>query len=399
MRVIARLSVGGAPTQAIALSRLMAPNYETTLVTGKTSPGEVEMTAQLDQYGVTPVRIADLRREIGTHDVRALAAIRGLIRTSRPAILHTHAAKGGVVGRLAAMLNAGKGPQVIVHTYHGHVLKGYFPPRKAQVFTELERTLARKTTCLIAVSSQVKAELLELGVGEERQYRVVEDGFDLQPFLLTGEPRMAERRRVRHALGISQEAIVVTLFARLVAIKRVDRFLRIVARLRAVSNLRFLVVGDGELRHDLTVLARTLGVEQYVTWTGFRHDIPSLCFASDVVVLTSDSEGAPVSLIEAQAAGVPVVATDVGGTRSVVTHGHGGYLVSAGDESGFAELVSTLLRDPDQTWRMGGADRERVVNRYSTERLRRDLLALYQELLESNAQRSRLAGAGGIVRT
>jgi glycosyltransferase involved in cell wall biosynthesis len=383
MRVIARLSVGGATTQAIMSSRLLAPEYHTTLVTGTISPGESEMTDLLAREGVTPVRIPALRREIGRHDLSALRTMRTALERIRPAIVHTHAAKAGAVARSAAVLPNGFGTPKLVHTYHGHALRHYFSPAKEKGFIALERMLARPTDRLVVVSPEIRDELLAIGVGRERQYRVIEDGFELGPFLAGDEVRGDERRRVRAELGIPEDARLLTLIARLVPIKRVDRFLRIAARLRDLPDVRFLIVGDGELGEELRAEAVRLGLGEQLTWAGFREDIPAICFASDAIALTSDTEGAPVSLIEAQAAGVPVVATDVGGTRSVVRAGEGGALAAANDEEGFAALARRILEDPATAAARSESVRAAVAERHSTARLRRQLSELYAELLDA----------------
>jgi glycosyltransferase involved in cell wall biosynthesis len=381
LRVIARLSFGGATTQAIVSSRLLDPHYATTLAAGTTSPGEAEMTELLERERVTPVRLPALRREIGPHDARALGSMRRLMGRVRPALLHTHAAKAGAVARAAATLPGPGRPARVVHTYHGHTLRHYFSPMKEKGFVAVERALARRTDRLVVVAPQVRDELLEIGIGAEHQYRVIEDGFELGEFLAPPERRAAERARLRAELGIPDGAPVLTLIGRLVPVKRVDRFLRVAARLADVPDLRVLIVGDGELRDELGRAAGELGLRERVHWLGFRDDIPALCFASDAIALTSDAEGAPVSLIEAQAAGVPVVATDVGGTRSVVSDG-AGFLADRDDEEALAAHARHLLEDPGRASALGEQARAAVAERFSTDRLRQQLLALYSELLD-----------------
>ena len=308
-------------------------------------------------------------------------AMTSTLRRIKPHILHTHMAKAGTIGRVAAMLAGGAAPPVRVHTFHGHVLTGYFSAPKARLFASIERRLAKSTTKLVAVSDEVRDDLVRLRIAPRDQIETIPLGFDLAPF--DGTPAdVAERRRaVRAELGIAPEARVVTLVARLVPIKRVDRFLRVATRLVDLEDVRFLVVGDGELQSELHAsdLARSLAPR--LVWTGIRRDMPSVMAASDVVALSSDNEGTPVSLIEAQAAGVPVVATNVGGMAGAVWDGRSGILVAPNDEGGFADALRRLLLDRDLATRFGAAGREHVQDRFSADRLVRDIDLLYRRLL------------------
>jgi glycosyltransferase involved in cell wall biosynthesis len=328
------------------------------------------------------VLLPSLRRSIGAHDVRALASLRRLIRSERPEILHTHTAKAGTLGRLAALLVARRDrPRVSVHTFHGHVLSGYFGGWQSLVIRSVERWLSARTTRLIAVSQEVADDLVQAGVASRDQVAVIPLGFDLGPFALSERAARDLRMTMRARLGIAPDDRVVVIVARLVPIKRIDRFLRIAERLSGVPKLRFLVVGDGELCGGLRSWASTHSLGERMVWAGIQRDMPAIYSASDVVVLTSDNEGTPVSLIEAQAAGLPVVATDVGGVRSVVDEGETGILIDPDDEAGFAEAISSLLEDPARARRLGARGRERV-DRFRLDRLLDDIDGLYRSLLE-----------------
>jgi glycosyltransferase involved in cell wall biosynthesis len=382
-RIIGRLEVGGAATQAITMTRLLDAQFDTQLLTGPARPGEDEMTELMAEHHVQPTYVSGLRRAIRPHDAAATAAVARHIRRHRPAILHSHAAKGGTVGRVAAVLSGSARPPVIVHTFHGHVLRGYFNPALTRAFVQIERALARFSTRLIAVSPEVRDELLDLGVGNAGRFEVVPVGFDLSRFESPSATERAQlRRRVRAELDVPEEASVVCLIARLAPIKRVDRFLRIAA---AVTDptVHFVIVGSGHDMPRLQGLASELGVDSRVHWAGFRTDIPALVFASDVMALTSDNEGTPVSLIEAQAAGLPVVATRVGGTASVVRDGESGLLFAPDDESGFAAGLQRLSGDPALRIKMGRHGARHVSGRYSVRRLVADLSSLYGELLSA----------------
>jgi glycosyltransferase involved in cell wall biosynthesis len=270
----------------------------------------------------------------------------------------------------------------VIHTYHGHSLTGYFSERAAGFYRLVERLLAPHTDVLLAVSGEVRNDLVELGVAPASQFRVMPLGFDLAPF--TGDvDRAARRRALRAAWGAGGEELVVTLITRLVPIKRVDRFLAVARRLASRPGVRFVVIGNGELHAELAGSDDAVALGERLVWAGFRRDIPDVCFASDVVMLTSDNEGTPVSLIEAQAAAVPVVATDVGGVRSVVRDGESGLLAPADATDALADAVERLLDHPELRTRMGAAGRAHVTSLYTLERLVADHAALYDELLAS----------------
>lgn len=381
LRVIARLNVGGPAIQAITLTRQLAEKgYETTLVRGTEGPREGSMDGLAAALGVAPVRIAALRRELGPRDLLAfLALLRVMIRV-RPAIVHTHAAKAGALGRLAALV-LGRRKVVTVHTFHGHVLEGYFPGRKASLFAAIERALAARTTRLIAVSPEVRDDLVRLRIAPPSRISVVRLGFDLGRFLAAPEVQRERRAAFRASAGIADRVALVTLVARLVPIKRVDRFLRIAAQAAQCTAAEFLIVGDGELHDELRAhpAAGQLGARLH--WLGFTAAIEDVYFASDLVVLTSDNEGTPVSLIEAAACGRPVVSTDVGGVPEVVRDGQTGYVVAPDAEDVFAQRMADLLADPDRAARFGAAGREHVTANFTLQRLVDDLDTLYRDLL------------------
>jgi glycosyltransferase involved in cell wall biosynthesis len=386
VRIIARLNIGGPAIQAITLTKLLRERgYETRLVRGSEGVAEGNMDYLAAELGVQPTRIEALRRDPSPEkDVRALGSLIRILRADRPHVVHTHAAKAGTLGRLAVVLAFPKrsARPSLVHTFHGHSLTGYFGGCTSAVYGAIERWLAHRTDALLAVSDEVRDDLVRLGIASPDRFTVVPLGFDLAPFLDDSD-REARRSALRQELGIPDDAELVTLVARLVPIKRVDRFLR-VARLVAEARplARFLVVGDGELRDQLRASAEARALRDRVIWAGFRRDMPSVCFASDVVVLTSDNEGTPVSLIEAQAASVPVVGTDVGGMRAAVIDGQTGILEPTEDEPALAAAVERLLGAPDYAAALARAGREHVLGSFGIRRLIDDLDLLYRALLE-----------------
>jgi glycosyltransferase involved in cell wall biosynthesis len=381
VRIIARLNIGGPAIQAITLTRRMsARGYATMLVRGREEPDEGSMDYIARELDVTPVLVPSLRRNPGWRDLLALPALIRILRRGRPQIVHTHAAKGGALGRLAALIAfpRRRARPILIHTYHGHSLTGYFSGRTALVFRRIERLLAPRTDVLIAVSDEVRDELASLGIAPPDRFAVVPLGFDLAPFAVDADERRRRRERLRLELGIPDEAQVVTAIARLAPIKRIDRFLRVAVEVAAERpEARFVVVGDGELREQLRASPEALALDGRLTWTGFRRDVADLCFASDVVVLTSDNEGTPVSLIEAQAAGTPVVSTRVGGVASVVGAGR---IVERTDERELAAAVAAVLGDRALAERAASESGDAAA-RFSLETLVERIDALYRGAL------------------
>jgi glycosyltransferase involved in cell wall biosynthesis len=382
VRVIARLNIGGPAIQAITLTRLLEPRgYRTRLIRGRESPSEGNMDYLAHELGVVPTLIPSMRRDPGRGDIAALARLVWILRRDRPELVHTHAAKAGTLGRVATLtaFPRRRGRPVVVHTYHGHSLTGYFATRTAAFYRAIEQRLARHSDALIAVSEEVRDDLVRLGVAEPERFVVIPLGFDLSRFVDDAH-RAARRTALRSEWGLTDEDEVVTLIARLVPIKRVDRFLRVARALSQRPRARFVVVGDGELRGPLVDCPDARALDGRLVWAGFRRDMADVCFASDVVLLTSDNEGTPVSLIEAQAAAVPVVGTDVGGVRSAIRSGVTGLLVPPGEDQILADATASILDDVPTAERMGAAGREHVTSLFSVERLVEDHDRLYRGL-------------------
>jgi glycosyltransferase involved in cell wall biosynthesis len=383
VRVISRLNVGGPSIQVISLTKLLgARGYSSTLVRGREGSNEGNMDHLAEEMGVQPVMLRGLRREVGLHDLVALVGLIRLFRRIRPRIVHTHAAKAGALGRIAALITPGVKPDAVVHTFHGHVFEGVFDSARAgKVAMWVERALSRLTTQFVAVSGEVRDDLVRYRVARPDQVEVVRLGFDLSRFKLGEEERERERTALRQELGIPADARVVSIVARVARMKRVDRFVRVAGRLADMQDVYFLIVGDGPKREEIerSPAARALGSR--LIWAGLRSDIASVCAATDVMVLTSDNEGTPVAFIEAQAAGLPVVGTDVGGVTTVVEEGRTGRVLPREDENGLASAVRDLLDDPDMRSRMGEAGRIRAFREFGIDRLVDDIDGLYRRLL------------------
>jgi glycosyltransferase involved in cell wall biosynthesis len=357
--------------------RLDPARFETILVHGSLAAGERSMADLAEREGARMMTVPKLVQPPRPHlDAVAFARVASIARRFRPDIVHTHTAKAGFVGRLAALAAVRPRP-AIVHTYHGHVLEGYFGPTTERAYRSIEALLARRSDCLIGVSQATVDDLVRLGVAPSTKFRVVPLGLDLEPF---ARVEVAERSRLRAELGIGEDEVVATFVGRVVPIKRVDLLLRAAALARRRVPLRLLVVGDGELRPRLEAQARELGIADVVSFLGYRRDLPAIATASDVAVLTSANEGTPVSLIEAAAVGRPAVATDVGGVAEVVTP-ETGLLVPSNDAEAFAAALVGLASDPELRARLGAGARERALRRYSASRLVADIEGLYEELV------------------
>ena len=301
----------------------------------------------------------------------------------RPHILHTHTAKAGAVGRTAALLAGDARPPVIVHTFHGHVLRGYFDPARTQVFREIERRLARHTSRLIAVSPQVRDDLVELGVAPAEKFSVIRLGIDLDERLHSPD-HGAELRRL---YGIPADRFVVGWIGRMTGIKRVPDILDAFARLlRSGADATLCLVGDGPDRVELERLAHELGVIRNVLFVGYQREVGSYYSLFDTLVLASANEGTPVVAIEALAAGTPVVSTRVGGVPDVVADGEDGILVDEGDVDGLTRALALLAGDPGLRERYGTTGRAIIPPRYRVERLVDDVDRLYRELLTERSQ-------------
>ena len=369
VRVITRLNVGGPARQALLLSRELADEFPTTLVAGTPTPTEGTLSDP-----AVPVATTSLVRPVHpVADIKAFRSVRDILRTHEPRILHTHMAKAGTVGRLSARSLGHSRPRT-VHTFHGHVFDGYFSPVVQRSFLAVERYLARKTDVLLAVSPEIRDELLALGVGRPSQYEVMPLGLELDRFLEVTGPT----GRLRRALGLDRDVPLVGVVGRLVPIKSVDQMIKAMPQLPGVH---LAVVGDGEERPALERLARDGGLGDRVHFTGWFDDIPSAMSDLDVVVLSSRNEGTPVALIEALAASRPVVATRVGGVEHVVIPDRTGLLVPPSDAEALARAVSRLLSDAQLCERLGAAGRQHVRERFTADRLVEDMRALYRELV------------------
>lgn len=369
----------GGPAYHVSLlsGRLDKERYETVLATGRIGPGEASLTGLADRYGVQRRVIDHLGPELRpAPDALALRELAAIVRAYRPHIVHTHTAKAGFVGRVAALCTRPR--PIIVHTFHGHVLEGYFGPVQSEAYRRIEATLARATDRLIGVSAATVADLVRLEVAPAEKFRTIPLGLELGSLLtLPQDPASPFRQEA----GVGQADLLLTFVGRVVPIKRVDVLVRALAAARARgAPVRLAVVGDGPARPAAERIAADAGVSGAVSFVGYRSDLTEIVAATDIGVLASDNEGTPVWLIEAAAGGRPLAATNVGGVTDVVVEG-AGLTSPAGDPAALAESLVRLAGDQKLRHEMGARGREHVRARFDAGRLIRDIDALYTELL------------------
>jgi glycosyltransferase involved in cell wall biosynthesis len=386
VRIISRLNVGGPARQACFLHQALRNQFETTLVTGSLDDSEGDMSYLLtSEAGVR--RIPSMSRPVRLWaDFLAFLSVVRILRAERPDLVHTHAAKAGTLGRLAAAI---LGVPVRVHTYHGNVFRGYFGPMQTRIWLAIERTLNKVTTATIVISESQVDELVEkYNVVSAQRVRVIRNGYDLSPFGPGVDIR--ETRELRRILGYDDSHFVALWAGRLVSIKNVQLLAQIAHKAKRCPGLRFLVVGDGADRKELETLIAGCPNIQVIGW---RKDIPELWAAADAALVTSRNEGTPSSLIEGMASGKPFVSTNVGGvidlaapptqqeSRSQVIRAGNGFLTSL-EADPMVDCLEFLAKNPDVARAMGEIGRSFALSNYSHDRLQADIENLYFKLLE-----------------
>lgn len=383
LRIITRLNIGGPAIHTILLNAGLAERgFDCLLLTGQPAHKEGDMSYLAERYQVHVEVVDELGREIRPlQDAISIAKTLRVVRRFKPHIVHTHTAKAGFMGRLAAVL---AGVPVRVHTFHGHVFHSYFSPAKTALFLNLERGLAAVTNRLIAISTLQKTELAErYRVAPSSKFDVIPLGFQHLNDLADG--RKTLRSSARRELGVDGATAVVGIIGRLVPVKDHTTFLEAAARLvRWRPDTRFLVVGDGPLKTALQVRAQRLGIDNHVQFLGWRRNLTPVYAAMDLCCLSSRNEGTPVAVIEALAAGVPVVATAVGGVPDVLHNGKWGRMTPAGHPSALAQAMFETLSDPlpDPEAQV------HTLNHFSAQRLLNDVESLYIRLLKQAGIRS-----------
>ena len=388
LRILNRFNLGGPTYNVAYLTKYLESDFETVLIGGEPEKGEESSLFILEKLGLQPLFINEMRRSLNPFfDFKAYQKIKHVIREFKPDIVHTHASKAGTLGRLAAFQC--KVP-VTVHTFHGHVFHSYFNPITTSFFKSVERYLAKKTTAIVAISEIQKHELCNVHkVCSTKQTHVVPLGFDLSRFQLdNGSKRLVFRKKY----GLEDGDFAIGLIGRLVPIKNHELFFRSLSLLKhkGFKRIKSFIIGDGHLKTSLMQLAHELGLSvtdclhetniSDVNFYSWSSEIESILPGLDLVCLSSLNEGTPVSLIEAQAVGLPVVSTNVGGVKDIVCL-EGGKIVEGFDPINFSEAIAAVISEGDKIHKSESIRKGFVSERFHYTRLMKDTSSLYHSLL------------------
>ncbi|NDB33927.1 MAG: glycosyltransferase family 1 protein [Flavobacteriia bacterium] len=378
LRVLNRFNVGGPVWNVMLLTKHLPESYETMLVGGVATQEEGDALSLLDLGDVDVTIIPTMSRKVNLFkDVRTLLTLRSIIRKHKPEIVHTHASKAGFLGRLAAVWS---GVPVIVHTFHGHVFEGYFGPFTSRIIRSLERWLARRSNAIVAISAAQKKDLVEkYRIVPSYKVHVIPLGFDLKRF----KPNETKRYNSRKQYQLKEKTIAVGIVGRLTEIKNHTLFLSAASKLldQTALDFQFFVVGDGALKQELMQKAKALNLERKLVFTSWIGAMETFYPAMDIVCLTSFNEGTPVSLIEAQASGIPVISTRVGGVADIIVHEKTGILLDTFNPEELAEKILHLANQPILRAEMSKNAHNFVFDRYNYMRLIAEMENLYQNLM------------------
>lgn len=389
LRIHNRLIIGGPAINVTYLTKYMAPEFETMLVIGDKDSHEQDADHLIMNLGLDPVVVPEMKRDISPlNDGYAYQKIKKLIEKFRPDIVHTHAAKSGVIGRLAA--DACKVP-VILHTFHGHVFHSYFSKFKTNTFIQIERYLARRSTGIIAISDTQKHELGSVyHICEPEKIKIIPLGLDLDKFNIHQDVKRAEFRK---KFSLDNDDIVVGIIGRVVPVKNHSLFVAAAKKVLDQTTLpvKFVVIGDGDMRPQMEGEFIEAGIDYTyypndpraytATCISWQTEMDFVLSGLDIVALTSHNEGTPVSLIEAQAASKPVVSTNVGGVKDVVADNQTGYITEPDDADMFAEALLKLINNPEKRAYFGQLGKTFAQTHYSYQRLVKDMSEYYYDQL------------------
>lgn len=375
MRIIARMNVGGPAVQVSGLMRgFNSTEFDHRLYTGYCASDEADYldTVATD---VNSIRIQGFGRRVSLGgDIKAFITLVGEIRTFKPHVIHTHTAKAGFLGRIASIVSLQR--SIRVHTFHGHLLNGYFGGFKRSLVVSAERFLAHFTDELLAVGNKVRQDLLDSGIGSKNRFGLMPPGLGIGSFSVKEDSQ--------RVLGLPSDRLQCAFIGRVTQIKRPDRFLDVVSEVKnRGGELDFFIAGDGELMEMCR--DRIMEEDLPVTILGWQSDIERVLSAADMVLLTSDNEGTPLSLIQAGMAGLPVVSTKVGSVPEVVLDGTTGIVTSL-DVLEIANALEKLCRDKELRNRLGKAAQEFTLANFGVYRLVQDHEQLYKRLIANRAK-------------
>lgn len=389
LRIINRFNIGGPTYNAANLTKFLPDEYETLLVGGMKDETEDGSEHILNELDIKPTYIKHMHRSINlVEDYKGYKEIKAIIRDFKPDIVHTHASKAGTLGRLAAYNM--KVP-IIVHTFHGHVFHSYFGKLKTSLYKNIERYLAKRTSKIVAISEIQKKELAELHrIGPSDKFEVVNLGFNLIKFT---ENKDEKRAAFRTKFKIQPDNIAIGIVGRLVHIKNHELFIRAIANLKTngINNIRAFIIGDGELRDELSNLCKDLNIDYSwdsdtpatIQFTSWIKDMDQAYPGMDVIALSSLNEGTPVTLIEAQASGLPIVSTNVGGIEDIVLKGKTALLSDSEDLIEFSKNLNEIVVNAELRHNMSGAGVDFALKKFNHLRLAADMAKLYESLLSN----------------
>lgn len=395
LRILNRLIIGGPSKNAVYLSRYMQPDFDTLLVIGGKEDHEQDADFLATSNNIDPTCIPEMKRSISPYnDWTAYNRLKKLIKEFKPDIVHTHAAKSGALGRLAAKH---ANVPVIVHTFHGHIFHSYFNSVKTNFFIRTERYLAGLSDAIVAISEVQRKELSDdFKIASVDKFKVIPLGLDLDNFIINQEEK---RNKFRTEFGLDDDVVAIGIIGRLVPIKNHSLFLKALKYVldNTTKRIKAFIIGDGESRVTIEQMANDLGIKYTkqtdethphpLIFTSWRTDVDNICAGLDIIALTSLNEGTPVSLIEAQAAGKPIVSTRVGGIADVVLENKTALLSEITDEKTFSNNLLQLVNDASLRKKFSNAGKDHVISKFSYHRLVNDMSSLYHDLLDRKSHK------------
>lgn len=375
LNIITRLNIGGATIHVVHISDILKEKYNSKIIAGSIEPHEQDMSYYANKYKVKIKYLNKLSRELSfPGDLFALIEMYKLIKSEKPDIVHTHTAKAGTLGRIAAFF---AGVPVIIHTFHGNVFKGYFSSKKTNVFIMIEKLLALISTKIIAISEKQKQELLDLKICKRSKIEVIKLGFDFENFL----PGLADKNNFKRNFAIPDDAITIGIVGRITAIKNHKLFLEIVKGLINIDErLYFCIIGDGDLRNEIQADIERFNLMNRVIITGFITNLKPVYADLDFVISTSINEGTPVALIEAMACGKIVLSSNVGGVSDFIKNTENGFVFDDLKPEGYINCIIDLLNHKYDIQSLSEKATQTANDMFSLKRLSKEMLTLLDSL-------------------
>ena len=390
LRILNRFNLGGPTHNASFLTKFLEPEFNTKLIAGIKLDSEHGSEFMLSKLGIKPIYVKEMHRELSIYnDFKAFLEIKNIIREFKPDIVHTHAAKSGALGRLAAI---SENVPIILHTFHGHVFHSYFGKIKSKIYIIIERFLAKYSTKIIAISELQKKDLVNnYSICNDEKIEIIPLGFDLEIFEVGNDDK---RAKFRESFNLDHDSIAIGIIGRLTKIKNHELFIKSANNLlkRSSKKLKFFIIGDGEEKDNLKGIADNLGIKfreaelskNQLFFTSWIKNIDHALAGLDIIALTSLNEGTPVTLIEAKASKKPIISTDVGGVRDIIKNQETGILVKSNDADDFSKKLEELVENEEMRNRIAENGYEAIKQKFSYTRLVEDMRSLYLRLIQNN---------------